>query len=427
MNSPEPSTFSPNAHRILVVDDEEIVVVALSETLRRERYQVVSTMSPVTALEILSRESFSVIISDQQMPQFSGLELLAQAKQLQPDATRILITAVLSLDTVIDAINKGEVYRFIVKPWLREELLVTLKNAAQRFELVRRNAQLQAETQAMNARLIQLNQSLENQNRISAQQNAQLGQLNSALERNLQRSLELCLHTMQTFYPTLGTQARRVHGLCQSMAARLELAPEQRQALETAAWLHDIGLVGVPRDLIKRWQENPSGLSQAEVPLIEQHPVVGQELAGFANQLEAVGPTIRAHHERFDGQGYPDRLCGEAIPWLGRLLAVAVAYASAPSNGADPVEVIREGSGTLFDPEAVRALLRILPQTIVPRQARQISLAELRPGMVLARGIYTASGLMLLPEGQPLTPIAIEKVLNHNRIHPIAQSLVVYC
>jgi CheY-like chemotaxis protein len=83
----------------------------------------------VKALETLQHNQFSVIITDQQMPILTGLECLAQAKQMQPNATRVLITAVLSLSTVIDAINKGEIYRFIVKPWLREELLVTVKKS----------------------------------------------------------------------------------------------------------------------------------------------------------------------------------------------------------------------------------------------------------------------------------------------------------
>lgn len=427
MNPPAPTEFAPVQHRILVVDDEEIVVMALSETLRRERYQVVTSLNPITALEILARETFSVIITDQQMPQLSGLELLAQARELQPDATRILITAVLSLDTVIDAINKGEVYRFIVKPWLREELLVTLKNAAQRYELVRKNAELQTATQGMNDRLVDLNQSLEHQVKLVAQQNQQLAQFNQALERNFQRSVELCLHAMETFYPTLGPQVRRAHDLCQRMAARLNLTSEQRQSLELAARLYDIGLVGVPRDVIKRWQEKPDELTPPERALIEQHPIVGQELAGFVHQLKEVGPTIRAHHERFDGQGYPDRLAGEAIPWLGRLLAVAVACASAPSSAGEAVEAVRQGSGAAFDPEAVRVLLRIVPQISPPRQARQVTLSELQPGMVLAKGIYTPNGLMLQAEGQPLTPMTIEKLLKHNLIQPITQSLVVYC
>ena len=93
--------------RVLVVDDEEIVLVALRETLRREGYQVVTAASPLAALELVKQEVFAVIISDHQMPGMTGLDFLSQAKSIQPDATRILITAVLSLDTVIEAINRG--------------------------------------------------------------------------------------------------------------------------------------------------------------------------------------------------------------------------------------------------------------------------------------------------------------------------------
>jgi response regulator RpfG family c-di-GMP phosphodiesterase len=111
----------------------------------------------------LKEQAYSVVITDHQMPMLTGLEFLAQVKQMQPDATRILITAVLNLATVIDAINKGEIYRFIVKPWLREELIVTVKNAVQRYELICKNQMLQVTTLAMNERLVRLNRDLEEQ------------------------------------------------------------------------------------------------------------------------------------------------------------------------------------------------------------------------------------------------------------------------
>jgi len=423
------ATDSPDtrSHPILVVDDEEIVLVALYETLRRERYEVVTTSDPATALAELKENEFSVIITDQRMPTLTGLELLAQAREIQPNATRILITAVLSLDTVIDAINKGEIYRFIVKPWLREELLVTVKNAVQRYDLIRQNTRLQTSTQAMNQQLVDLNRSLEQQVKLVAQQNEKLADMNRSLEQTLLRSMELCLHTMQTYYPTLGNQARRVAQLCRSMAEASKLSPEDRRVLESAAFLHDIGLVGVPRHLIRKWQDNPRSLDDAERALIEQHPILSQELSAFGVGMEKVGEVIRAHHERLDGTGYPDELVGENIPWLARLLAVAVAYASSKLTRDDAVEEIKLQAGSAFDPEAVRAMLKALPMAPLLRKEREIMLSDLRPGMVLARGIYTANGLLLVPEGQQLNATYIEKLLNHNRVQPITQSLVVYC
>src|SRR6201996_6424334 len=180
-----PSNQITEASRpILIVDDEEIVLVALRDTLLREGYNVVASPHAVHALSVLKEQTFSVVITDQQMPMITGLEFLAQVKQSQPDATRILITAVLSLSTVIDAINKGEIYRFVVKPWLREELLATVKNAVQRYELISHNTRLQAATQEMNQKLAQLNHALEEQVAKVADQNTQLQTLLKAQQDN---------------------------------------------------------------------------------------------------------------------------------------------------------------------------------------------------------------------------------------------------
>jgi response regulator RpfG family c-di-GMP phosphodiesterase len=423
MTSPAPAAPLP----IMIVDDEEIILAALQETLRRANYQSVTFTDPRAAVAELKRRQFSVIITDQTMPELSGLELLAEARKLQPYATRILITAVLSLDTVIDAINKGEIFRFIVKPWLREEFLATVQNAVQRYELLCQNARLQDATQSMNAQLVELNRSLEQQVKLVAQQNQQLGKMNAALEQNLLRSMELCVHTMQTFYPSLGNQARRVSEICKSIAQILELPPEDRRVLESSALLHDIGLLGVQRHIIRKWHEDHEPLSPAEKALIEQHPILGQELAAFSSGLDKVGEVIRAHHECFDGSGYPDQLAAENIPWLARVLAVVVAYASSPLNSSNALEKIKLGAGSKFDPEAVRVFLRALTVAPVSRKEREVTLGDLRPGMILARGIYTANGLLLVPEGQQLNTTYIEKLLNHNRVQPIAQSLLVYC
>lgn len=416
-----------SGHTILIVDDEEIVLVALRDTLLREGYKVVASPHAVHALSILQEQKFSVVISDHQMPMITGLDFLAQVKQIQPDATRILITAVLSLGTVIDAINKGEIYRFVVKPWLREELLATVRNAAQRYELIRSNSRLYAETLEMNNRLTELNNSLKAEVAKVAEQNRNLQQLTAAQEKNFRQSVELCVQTMQTFYPTLGGQSRRVAALCNAMAKELNLSKDQQQTLEISAMIHDIGLMGCSRQLIKRWNETPESLTEAETTLIQQHPVLGEELAKFSDQLREIGPTIRAHHEKFDGTGYPDKLKADKIPWLARLLAVAVAYAEQPVSGNVGRDYVARGSGSSFDPEAVRVFQKALAKIVIPGKQRQVSLADLRPGMILAEGIYTSGGMMLIPDGQQLTATYIAKLMIHNQVNPIDQSLTVFC
>ncbi len=425
MNSPD-APFEPSLKRILVVDDEEIVRIALRETLRREHYGVTACASPDEGLQALKNEAFAVIISDYQMPGMTGLDFLAHAKQLQPDATRILITAVLSLDTVIEAINKGEIYRFVVKPWIREELLATVRNAVQRHDLIVRNTVLQATTLAMNEQLVSLNQALESKISAEADQRRRLSEMNQALQLNLHHSVQLCLKVLQSFYPTLGTQARRVFGLCRAMADQLKLSEADRQTLELAAWLHDIGLVGTPRGLIRKWLQHPETLSQSEQAIIEQHPILGEELVDFVANLEQVGRVIRGHHEQFDGRGYPDRLAGKQIPRLSRLLAVAVAYAERQATHLEAVETLTLGSGWRFDPEAVQTLLRALPNASLPRQEREVPLSELRAGMTLAAGVKTPLGMLLVPEGQVLTEAQIEAIQNHHRHQPTAPGFLVY-
>lgn len=413
--------------RLLVVDDEEIVLIALRETLVRAGYEVLATGDAMEALHLLKKQPFAVIITDQQMPRMTGLEFLAQAKEIQPDATRILITAVLNLGTVIEAINKGEIYRFVIKPWLREEFLGAVQSAVQRHLLVSGNAELRAAAQAREKQLESLAADLAAEQARTAELTTQVQRLTSSTDHQHQRTLELCQHVMETFHPTLGSQARRVFELGKSMAVELNLSPTDRRALEVAAWLHDLGLVGISRSVIRRWEATPMTLAEADRLLIEQHPILGEHLAQFVDASEAVRLAIRSHHERHDGRGYPGRLSGDAIPWLGRLLSIAVAYTASNQDHGTTVELIRERSGTAFDPEVVAVFLRSLTRATVPRKQREITLADLRPGMVLAKGIYTSNGVLLVPDGHQLSETYIDKLRNHHRTTPLSQTLLVYC
>ena len=159
----EPHLPNPTAPRLLVVDDEEIVLVGLRETLRQQGYAVSTAQNAVQALELLQQNQFAAVLSDQQMPMLTGLEFLSQVKKNQPDASRILITAVLNLNTVIDAINKTEVFRFILKPWHREDLLLTVAKAVDRHRAICRERQLLSQAISMNQTLLQANQALERQ------------------------------------------------------------------------------------------------------------------------------------------------------------------------------------------------------------------------------------------------------------------------
>jgi response regulator RpfG family c-di-GMP phosphodiesterase len=414
------------ARRVLVVDDEEVIVLALRELLVEAGYDVLTASDPRNALEQLERLRVGVIVSDHKMPGMTGLEFLACARELQPDATRILITGLASLELLIGAINKGEIYRFIVKPWIREEFLATVSGASQRHELLRRNAALQAATMAMNEKLARLNEDLQKQLAREADQARQLARLNDALAQDLGRSVELGAQILQTFNPALGHQARVAAQVAGAMAAALELDAVTRRQFEMSAWLHDLGLLGVPRRLIRRWQTAPDELTAEERGLIEQHPVLGQALVGVEGDLAAVGAAIRAHHERCDGSGFPDRLAGERIPRLGRWLAVAAFYAGAAYDPQAAADCICERRGSWFDPEAVDAFVRAWRTLPPPPELREVPLEGLRPGMVLASDVRAGNGL-LLPAGQRLSAPYIDILLNQPGAAANRPKLAVYC
>ncbi len=116
--------------RILFVDDEERILRSLAMQFRRQ-YQVLTETDPCRALERLRSEPVHILVSDQRMPQMSGAELLAQAREIAPDTLRILLTGYSDLDAAVEALNSGGIFRYLSKPWDPQEMAFTLRQAAE--------------------------------------------------------------------------------------------------------------------------------------------------------------------------------------------------------------------------------------------------------------------------------------------------------
>ena len=123
--------------RILFVDDEERILRSLALQFRRQ-YQVLTESDPRRALERLKREPVHILVSDQRMPQMSGTELLAQAREVAPETLRILLTGYSDLNAAVEALNGGGIFRYLTKPWDQQEMAFTLRQAA---EIAARQAQ----------------------------------------------------------------------------------------------------------------------------------------------------------------------------------------------------------------------------------------------------------------------------------------------
>ncbi len=422
-----PTPDSKPAQELLVVDDEPRVLAALKEVLERQGFAVCASPDPLRAIELVRQREFSAVLTDHLMPGMSGMDLLVECRRLRPRTTRVLITAALSLPTLVEAINKGEIYRFLAKPWLREELIATVRNAVNRHELVVQNEALMTESNELNRRLAEANASLAAQVGQLERQRRELDAAGRELALRCDRSLELCSRILATYDPLLARQTKAIAGIAERMAAAADfLGAEEREALRRAAWLCDLGLIGVSRETLHHFRSAPSRLSATDLAALQNHPVYSQTLAAYIDEHPALGEAIRGHHERFDGGGYPDGLSGEAIPRVARCLAAAVWFVESGLAPAEASAALQAESGRALDPSSARLFLAATRQESLPRPVREIELAELRPGMVLASGIYSPHGLLLVGEGQPLNSSTIYKIRSHNLVDPDGPRLLVY-
>ena len=147
--------------RVLFVDDEANILSSLKRLLRKEDYELLTAGGGREGLSLLEKESVQVVISDQKMPEMTGTEFLQNVKKLHPDTIRVVLSGDADLGIIVDAINKGEVYRFQPKPWNDEELKAIIRQCFDQYDLVQQNRSLMEQIQAQNKELKHLNEDLE--------------------------------------------------------------------------------------------------------------------------------------------------------------------------------------------------------------------------------------------------------------------------
>lgn len=146
---------------LLLVDDEENITSALVRLLRRDGYTILRATSGKAGLELLAQHTVGVIISDQRMPEMTGVEFLSRVKELYPDTVRIVLSGYTELNSVTDAINRGAIYKFLTKPWEDELLRANVEEAFRHHEMKMENARLSMELQQANDKLLEINHDLE--------------------------------------------------------------------------------------------------------------------------------------------------------------------------------------------------------------------------------------------------------------------------
>jgi|WetSurMetagenome_2_1015567.scaffolds.fasta_scaffold08404_3 response regulator RpfG family c-di-GMP phosphodiesterase len=462
-------TSEGQKHQILFVDDEESITKALQRLFRKDNHEIHVAQGGEEGLRIL-RESavpFSLIVSDQRMPGMSGAEFLEKAREIVPRAIRILLTGYSDMNAIVDAVNRGQIHRYMTKPWNDDDLLFTVRQSLEQYDLVMENIRLLDLTKSQNDELAELNKTLEvkveERTREILVKNQELSRLNQDLEQNLYNAVKAFSSLLERYSPALAGHGRRVAQLSREIGAMLDLPENELTQVEIAAHLHDFGKLSFPAKLMDYREEI---WSVEDRRLYHSHPQLGQETVHFISKLDHVGLLIRSHHERYDGNGYPDRLAEEEIPLGARIIAVADAFDKIVSLRVDvdgSVKGLRQSESRLadeelhlkaalshlrreslvsYDPDIVKKFLLLQQsrpspesrkaagkgpvhyfQKNAPRAADKVPVQELRPGMVLSRALYTKSGRYLLPAHTVLTENFIDKI---NSLHETDSVSVVH-
>ncbi|HEY2031782.1 MAG TPA: HD domain-containing phosphohydrolase, partial [Myxococcales bacterium] len=279
--------------RILVVDDEAPILHVLSRTLEGAGYQVTACTDPEAALKHLRERTYQVLSVDFMMPGMTGAQFLAQARVIQPDTLRILITAANDFNTAAAAVNEGEIFRLLSKPWTRTDLLGSVRQAFDTYGLRERNQKLAAIVQSQNAELAALNKGLE-----------------ALVDERTTNLLDGMVAVLD--YRDTETQwhSRRVARYTVRIARELGVEdPQELRTIEMGSLLHDIGKIGV-RDAVLL---KPGPLDNEEWDEMREHPRLGWALLQRIEFLRDASVIVLQHQERFDGNGYPGKLAGEQI------------------------------------------------------------------------------------------------------------------
>ncbi|MBO6576889.1 MAG: response regulator [Rhodothermales bacterium] len=419
-----PTSGSPKLERearprVLCVDDEPHILSAIRRQLRK-LYDVTIIDTPEQALELLEDQTFEVIISDERMPGIPGHEFLAEAKMRAPDAMRILLTGQADPEDVASAINKSGIFKYLQKPWGDSELKEAIEAALNKRRELAMQREAREKTEAQNFRFAEYNRKLSAKVQKS---NMELTEAQRTIREAAAQSAAAMVAMMDWADPVLGEHCKRVHDLVKAMVERMSLVKAEARAACHAALLHDIGKL-------------KTGRSRSLDPeLAFAHAQVGAELVASVPGLEYVAQCVAAHHERFDGRGYPGALSGEEIPLGARIIAVSNAfdhalYGAGHHNTASKekaMEEVRKLTSRDFDPLVVAVLIEeVSKDAWVPSPGlTSVDILNLQPGMEIARTFRSLDGKVVAPEGHLLKEQDVQRIRKLGQTNTVPTHIII--
>ena len=369
---PHRSTETTGRARVLLVDDEVSVLEALKRTMRL-RFDVVTATSGETGLAAITREGpFAVIVSDMRMPGMDGAEFLAAARRAAPDTVRVLLTGYADTQSAAAAVNLGQIFRFLEKPCPSARVIATLTDAVEYHALITAEREL--------------------------------------LEVTLRGSVEVLTDVLALVSPVAFARSLRLKRLVVRLADALCVT--DRWAIELAAMLSELGSITVPPEVLERAYRGEA-LNTTEREMMAGAPEIAAQLIAHLPRLDLVREILRLRHADYVGDPHASPR-GEAIPIGARLLRIASDYDEHESRGGSTAECldVMSGRAGAYDPTALAALVGLMAGTEPVNAIREMSIIDVRPGMVFARDVVAQSGLVLIGRGQEVTPSLVRRIHN---------------
>jgi len=349
--------------RVLFVDDESNILKAIQRLLRAEPVEVLTAQRPEEALALLDRTEVQLVVSDHRMPGMSGADLLSVVRERHPEIVRVMMTGYTHMDVAVEAINRGEIYRLITKPWNDDELRLTLKQALDHYTLKQEVQRLNHVTRQQNFKLQDMNKNLETKVR---QRTRELDAKNLELRTAYIQTIRALAEAIDAKDAYTRGHSERVAVYASRIAGEMKLDKQLIERVYFSGLLHDVGKIGIPDAIITK----PAPLDLEERETIKAHPEIGAKILEPVAFLKEIVPCVRHHHEWFDGsdRGYPDRLIASAIPLPSRVILVADTVEAMTSDRPyrkalsidTVVSELDKYSGSQFDPVVVAAFLRLL-------------------------------------------------------------------
>ena len=361
--------------KILFVDDEPNVLEAFSRSLRKD-FDVSVAQSGEEGLNLLKTEGpFAVVLSDMRMPGMDGIQFLRRAQEIAPDMVRMMLTGNADQQTAVNAVNEGNIFRFLTKPCPPEMLVGTLTAGLEQYRLITAEKTL--------------------------------------LEETLNKSIEVLVDILAIVNPTAFSRSTRIKKMARDLAE--SLGAENAWEIELAGMLSQIGCVTVPEEILQKIASG-TPLSNRETGLYHQHPQIGHDLIARIPRMENVADIVADQNRRANDEANNLIRSADVDPAVlgSRILKAVLDFDKLILSRHSPqsaLNALSERSGW-YDPGVFAALQNLVQGQANESESREVRIADLKPGMTLGGSLLSARGSVLLPAGQEISVSLILRLAN---------------